>query len=138
MTGTLVVDASVVLKWVVDEPGSAAAAALRASFLAAPELLLEECANVLWVKQRRGELTADEARERLRLLFEAPVQLVPSAGLLNRALELGIHLDQTVYDCIYLALALHLDGQLVTADRRLAEASRRDPALADRVRLLEN
>jgi predicted nucleic acid-binding protein len=138
MTGTLVVDASVVLKWVVDEAGSVAAAALRASSLAAPELLLEECANVLWVKQRRGELTADEARERLRLLFEAPVQLVPSASLLNRALELAIHLDQTVYDCIYLALALHLDGQLVTADRRLAEASRRDPGLADRVRLLED
>jgi predicted nucleic acid-binding protein len=138
MTGTLVVDASVALKWVVDEAGSAAAAALRASSLAAPELLLEECANVLWVKQRRGELTADEARERLRLLFEAPVQLVPSAGVLNRALELAIHLDQTVYDCIYLALALHLDGQLVTADRRLAEASRRDPGLADRVQLLED
>ncbi len=137
MTGTLVVDASVVLKWVVEEEGSTAAAALRASPLAAPELLLEECANVLWVKQRRGELTSDEARERLRLLFEAPVQLVPSVGLLNRALELAIQLDQTVYDCIYLALALHLDGQLVTADRRLAEARRRDPDLTGRVRLLQ-
>ena len=132
----LVVDASVALKWVVEEEGSEAAAALGAHSLAAPALLLEECANVLWVKRRRAELTSDEARARLRLLREAPVELVPSAGLLDQALELAIHLDQTVYDCIYLALAVHLDGQLVTADRRLAEACRRDPRLLDRVRML--
>ena len=132
----LVVDASVALKWVVDEEGSEAAAALGAYSLVAPTLLLEECANVLWVKWRRAELASDEARARLRLLREAPVEIVPSAGFLDEALELAINLGQTVYDCIYLALAIHLDGQLVTADRRLAEASRRDRRLLDRVRML--
>jgi predicted nucleic acid-binding protein len=132
----LVVDASVALKWVVEEDGSEAAAALAAQPLAAPTLLLVECANVLWVKLRRGELTPSETVERWRALCEAPVELVPATGLLDHALDLAIQLAQTVYDCLYLALAIHLDSQLVTADRRLAEASRREPGLSGRVRLL--
>jgi predicted nucleic acid-binding protein len=132
----LVVDASVALKWVVEEDGSEAAVALAAQPLAAPTLLLVECANVLWVKLRRGELTPSETVERWQALREAPVELVPAAGLLDHALDLAIQLAQTVYDCLYLALAIRLDGQLVTADRRLADATRRDPGLSGRVRLL--
>jgi predicted nucleic acid-binding protein len=134
----LVVDASVALKWVVEEEGSDAAAALASQPLAAPTLLLEECANALWVKLRRGELTPSETVERWRALREAPVDLVPPEGLLDRALDLAIQLEQTVYDCLYLALAIRLDAPLVTADRRLAAASRRDPDLSGRVRLLVN
>jgi predicted nucleic acid-binding protein len=132
----LVVDASVALKWVVEEDGSEAAAALGAYALTAPTLLLEECANALWVKQRRAELTPAEAMERMRALREAPVDLVPSTGLLDQALALAIELAQTVYDCLYLSLAIRLDARLVTADRRLAAASRRHPDLSGRVRML--
>jgi predicted nucleic acid-binding protein len=134
----LVVDASVALKWVVEEDGSEAAAALAAQSLAAPTLLLEECANALWVKLRRGELTPGETVERWRALREAPVELVPSSALLDHALDLAIQLAQTVYDCLYVALAIRLDAQLVTADRRLAEACRRAQGLSGRVRLLED
>lgn len=58
---TIVVDASVAIKWVVEEEGSDAAAALADQDLTAPSLLMVECANVLWVKARRGELTSSEA-----------------------------------------------------------------------------
>jgi predicted nucleic acid-binding protein len=132
----LVVDASVALKWVVEEDGSEAAAALGAHALTAPTLLLEECANALWVKQRRAELTPVEAMERMRALREAPVELVPSAGLLDQALALAIEHAQTVYDCLYLALAIRLDARLVTADRRLAAATRRHADLIGRVQML--
>ena len=48
---TIVVDASVVLKGVIEEDGSEAAGALVLEEpLAAPELLMIECANVLWAK----------------------------------------------------------------------------------------
>ena len=51
---TVVVDASVALKWVIQEDGSEAAEALlRQEPLLAPDLLIVECANVLWVKTRR-------------------------------------------------------------------------------------
>jgi predicted nucleic acid-binding protein len=47
----LVIDASVAVKWVVEEEGTAEALALlRASKLVAPELLVAECANILWKK----------------------------------------------------------------------------------------
>ncbi len=48
---TLVIDASVALKWVIDEDDSEAAQELVSDHaLAAPELLLIECANVLWTR----------------------------------------------------------------------------------------
>jgi len=48
---TLVIDASVAVKWVVEEDGTADAPALRRSAkLIAPELLMAECADILWKK----------------------------------------------------------------------------------------
>ena len=62
----LVVDASVAIKWVVEEEGSEAAAGLLdGSTLAAPDFLIPECANILWKKVRRGEL-APEGKPRSR------------------------------------------------------------------------
>jgi predicted nucleic acid-binding protein len=59
---TVIVDASVALKWVLEEDGSDHASALLAEQpLAAPDLLVVECANVLWAKARRRVLTRDLA-----------------------------------------------------------------------------
>ena len=46
----LVLDASVAVKWFVEEPGTAAALALLAEdeSLIAPELVIAEVANVAW------------------------------------------------------------------------------------------
>jgi predicted nucleic acid-binding protein len=122
-----VVDASVAIKWVIDEPGSSAAAALlSAGPLRAPDLLLVECANVLWKKVRRGELSADEAGLAIRVLRQADIELLPSRPLADRALQLALELDHSAYDCLYLALALESGQPFVTADdrfvRRIAEA----------------
>ena len=54
---TWIVDASVAIKWVVDEPGTEHALLLRRDSLAAPDLLVPECANILWKKVRRKELS---------------------------------------------------------------------------------
>ena len=63
---TVIVDASVALKWVLTEDGTDRARALITQRpLAAPDLLWVECTNVLWVKARRGQITAQgEARAR--------------------------------------------------------------------------
>jgi len=54
----LIVDASIALKWGVDEVGTPEALALKRTHrLAAPDLLVAECANILWKKVRRGELS---------------------------------------------------------------------------------
>ena len=116
----LVVDASVVVKWVVNEPGTPQALALRRRRLYAPDLLAAECANVLWKKVRRNELTESEALFAARLLQRAAVELMPMRALLEPATRLALALDHPAYDCAYLALAESLSCDLVTADRRLA------------------
>lgn len=132
----LVVDASVAVKWVVDEEGSDAAAELAIEDLEAPDLLYVEAANVLWTKAQRRELTEAEAAERLALLLEAPLRLIPSKGLLERAQALAFELEHPVYDCVYLALALDRNTELVTADGRFVNALSAHARYKERVRLL--
>ncbi len=134
----LVIDANVALKWVLDEPGSAEAVALRGHALAAPDLLWPECANILWRRARAGELTAPQAAERLATLLRARLDVVPSAGLAAIALELATALDHQAYDCFYLALAEVSGAPLVTADRRLVRRAASLPRLARRVVALED
>jgi predicted nucleic acid-binding protein len=131
----LVVDASVAVKWVVREPDSDAAAALRGEQLIAPALWLAEAANVLWRRARIGDITAEEARSRLSELVNAPVASLPMEPYLDHALQLATELGHPIYDCIYLALALRQDTYVVTADGRFAAAASR-PVLNGRVRLL--
>lgn len=119
MTG-LVVDASVVIKWVVEEQGSREAGHLIGRFdLAAPDLLMSECANILWKKVRRAELTSEEATLAAELLQRAGIELAPTRALMPEALRLAIELDHPAYDCMYLALAVERGDRFVTADATL-------------------
>lgn len=121
-----VVDASVALKWVLAEPGSDAAEALLDEELIAPPLWLVEAANALWRRANRGEITADEAMERLEHLGDAPVATIASDEDLPMALNIASTLAHPVYDCLYLAMARREGAVVVTADRRfcaIVEAS---------------
>jgi predicted nucleic acid-binding protein len=116
---TLVIDASVAIKWVVEEKGTPQALTLRRKArLLAPELLVAECANILWKKARRNELSREEALLAARLLQTAAIELVPTRSLLAAATRIAIELDHPAYDCLYLALAIENDCRFVTADER--------------------
>jgi predicted nucleic acid-binding protein len=117
---TLVIDASVVIKWVIQEEGTEAALALRGKtrFLA-PDLRVPECANILWKKVQRRELSKQVALAAARLLQAADIELLPSRSLLGTATGLAIELEHPAYDCLYLALAMDQDCPFVTADQRL-------------------
>ena len=132
----VIVDANVALKWVVTEEDSEAAAALASRDLAAPAILLGECANALWAKVRRRELSSAEALERLEALQTVPVELVPLDALAGEALGLAFQLDHPVYDCLYLALALQRDLLLITADGRFTDVVQRHGEYSGHVRRL--
>lgn len=134
----LVVDASIAVKWVVAEDGAADAVRLRsAGRLAAPDLLTAECANILWKKVRRGELSHDEGLIAARLLQRADIELHPMRALLEPSMRLALELDHAAYDCMYLALAIELEAAFVTADLRFAEKVRQSaPLLGQAVRTL--
>lgn len=119
------VDASVAAKWFVPEALSDEAARLLEEDdheLACPDLLLPEVGSILWKKVLRKEITAAEAGAILRALGRVPLAVFPSHSLVEGALDLALAARRSVYDCLYLALALALDCKLVTADRRFASA----------------
>ncbi len=120
-----VIDASVAVKWVVEESGTAEALALRSQYrLIAPDLLAAECANILWKKVQRKELLRSEALLAARLLQSAEVELVPSHSHMEEATRMAVDLDHPAYDCLYLALAAEQQCPFVTADERLVKKLR--------------
>jgi predicted nucleic acid-binding protein len=136
-----VVDASVAIKWTIDEANSDAALRLTTlASLVAPKLLLTECVNVLWRKVRIGELTAEQAAIRLGYLSASPIDYIDDAALLPVALKLAISLDHPVYDCLYVAASVESGAPLVTADARLyrkiaAAGFKAPPILLDNLRI---
>lgn len=115
------IDASVVVKWIITEEDSDRAASWQGLSLAAPELLLIELASILWKKARQGQVTPPQALAGLTQV-EAVIELLPTRGLEARALEIAIELQHSIYDCLYLALAETLHAKIVTADRKLVRA----------------
>ena len=113
---TLVIHASVAIKWVIAEEGTKEALALRKQALAAPDLLIAECANVLWQKVRRRELSDQEAQFTAGLLARADIDLVPMRPYLEAAVGIALALDHAAYDCVYIAVAEAAELQFVTAD----------------------
>ncbi|MCE2559020.1 MAG: type II toxin-antitoxin system VapC family toxin [Acidobacteria bacterium] len=132
-----VVDASVAVKWLVDEKYSKEASNLLAAgtTLLAPELLFAEATNALWAMCRRGDIDPDALADAVYLLRRAPVTMpVPMRQLASAAARLSVDLDHPTYDCFYLALALHEQHPVVTADSLFLEKVRKHPYLADSIR----
>ena len=138
-----VIDASVAVKWYIPEPLSDAATSYlelyrqeKASLLA-PELLIAEVGSVLWKKVRQKELAARDARQIASILVNhCPLSLIPASELMPAALELAIKLNLTVYDSLYLALAVSAEVSLVTADQDIKKLVEGTP-LANQVVLLK-
>jgi predicted nucleic acid-binding protein len=132
-----VVDASVGLKWVLQEPDSPQAERLARSEvdLLVPDFWLNEACNVLWLQVRRKLFTPEEARDALALLREQ-VDPTPTADLAlhDIALEIGLAINHSPYDTLYVAFALATGAdKVVVADGPFVTAMRGhpDPALAN-------
>lgn len=124
---TLVVDASVATKWILPEPGSDKAAALRSHDLdlIAPSLVVAEIGNAIWKSAWRGDFARPESPRMLQVAITHFSRLIPLEGLAANALQLSIDLKHPIYDCFYLALAERERAPLISADKRLLAASKR-------------
>lgn len=120
----LILDASVAVKLVVEEPGSTAAEQIltRDGERIAPDWILAEVAHALWNKARHQGLSRVQAELGLETLPTYFDRIVPAAPLMRDAIALAFELQHAVYDCLYLALARSEGGTLVTADRAFARA----------------
>jgi predicted nucleic acid-binding protein len=130
----VVVDASVAVKWFVPEIYSAQA--LR--FLDAgfrhhiPAILHTEVGQTIWKKvHQRKEIVPADGRSILRALLVTPFEVHAVTPLLEPAFDIALTTGRTVYDSIYLALAVALGCKLVTADHKLCNALRASAFAAD-------
>jgi len=125
---SLVVDASVAVKWFVPEVHGIAAQRLidPRHQLFAPDLLWPEFGNILWKKQLRRQISPQAARRILIDFRSYRVGIFPSEPLVVAALEIAQRIGRTVYDSLYLALAERLRCRVVTADEKLFNAVQGD------------
>ena len=133
----LIVDCSVAIAWVVAERATAVARDIleQPDRLSAPDVFWSECANALWAKTQRGELSDVSAGRALDALLMIGIADIPSRPLANDALRLGRLMRHPVYDAMYLAAALSEDAVVVTLDQRFAAAAE-TAGYGDRIRLL--
>jgi predicted nucleic acid-binding protein len=121
----LVLDASVILKWFLEEEYSDAALKIRENFyreiyrIIEPDFLLYEFVNVL---RYNPVYTEEDVIKAVNSLIEADMDIVlPTIELLEVAVNIAKRYDITVYDAIYIALAKLISGTYVTADKKLYE-----------------
>jgi len=117
----LVVDASVVVKFYVPEVDTDNAVAILESEeeLWIPDLAISEVGNILWKKCRLKELSKDEILTISNEVKSCPLRIHNAIELVEATLEIATIFDRTFYDSLYLALAVRLDCQFVTADKKL-------------------
>ena len=126
-----VVDASVAGKWLL--PGAAeplqqeAVGLLRQLVdgqvnLIVPDFFWIEVTDLLCKAIRTGRCTRPTAEMALSALRRHEIPTLPVLPLLNSALDQAIVYGRSVYDSIYLALALETGARLITADEKLVNA----------------
>lgn len=133
----VVVDASVAAKWFFPEDHSAAALRLLNGKrrLLAPDLIRSEFGNIVWKYHRRDLITETEAAEIVHQFLSFPLEIHDSDDIITSAVELAMATGRTVYDSLYIALAIDQEAVFVTADQRLVNSLDNTP-VAHHVRLL--
>jgi predicted nucleic acid-binding protein len=114
----LVVDASVVVKWFVEEDGQLGAFAIleRGDECFAPDLVVVEVAGAFDKKLKAGAMLREQALEAI-IAVQSRMTMVAGTRLIESALDLASQLGHPVADCVYLACALELGTPLVSADK---------------------
>ena len=127
----VVVDASVAVKWFLPENGQplvSQALALLDTYdreevrFVVPDLFYVETASAIWKAVRAGRVSRAFGDQALALLTQRKFTTVPSLKLLDKAFQIAADHGRTVYDSLYVALAVQTNSQLITADERLANS----------------
>ena len=128
----IVVDASLAAKWIIVEPNSAAALAFLEECtepLVAPDLIAIEVSSAIVRRANMDKALSETMRDAnarwASLLDAGTISLRrPTSGDILEAANLAINIGHPLKDCIYLALAMELDCELITCDARFAEKAK--------------
>jgi predicted nucleic acid-binding protein len=126
-----VLDASVAVKWFLPpahERLTEEALELLKKFVQAevrfiiPDLFWAEIASAFWKAIRLGRFDKTSARGALSYLGNCDLPAYSTFALLDHAFDIANTYNRSVYDSLYVALAMQTKSQLITADERLANA----------------
>jgi len=90
----------------------------------APELIIAEVANVIFKKCATDELTNDEGELLLKDMLETPIRFFGHMELIYGAYDLSRKFNLTVYDGLFLSLALEKGAVVFSADKKILKASK--------------
>lgn len=128
---SFVLDASVAVKWVIppasetlmDESLHLLQRYMKGDInFIVPDVFWPEVGNVLWKGFRQRRWTKSFAETAVTNITERGFFTVSSLTLMPEALKIAFARDRSVYDCLYVALAVQFKTELITADDRLANA----------------
>jgi predicted nucleic acid-binding protein len=128
---SVVVDASVALKWCLPAANESLVSQAQQILhvhsrgelhFVVPDLFWAELGNGLWKAVRNGRTSKAKAISGLASITALNIPTSASGELLLAGLEIAFAYNRTVYDSLYVALAVQSGSVLVTADERLANA----------------
>ena len=136
---TLVLDASVILKWLLEaperEPDTDKAMGLVKDVIEGRYAILQPVHWLAEVAAVLARLTPDTASEDVELLGALQWPVTDDLAVMRRATQLAIKTGAHLFDTLYHAVALELpDAVFITADERYFEKSKS----AGRIQVLAN
>lgn len=126
-----VLDASVAAKWFLNGPEETLveeASAILSGWVAdrvqliVPDIFWAEMASIFLKAVRLGRIPKAAGRQALTALAEQKLRTFPTVPLLESAYAIAESFGRSVYDSLYVALAVANNYVLLTADERLANA----------------
>jgi predicted nucleic acid-binding protein len=125
----VVVDASVAVKWILNEQWTTEATVLLRTWtregvnIVVPAWFMCEVSNVLYQRLHNQEIRLVDAQDNLRDLIRVVTLSAFDPSLAPKAMELAqtFALPKT-YDCLYLALSERIGCELWTADEHFCAA----------------
>jgi predicted nucleic acid-binding protein len=117
-----VIDSSALIKYLTKEDGWENVETHIREGCMTLELAIKETANALAKKVLRNEITI-ETSKRITAQMLKIVKIMPQVEYLSKALEIAAKHKITIYDALFIALAVNANQPLITSDRKQSEVS---------------
>jgi predicted nucleic acid-binding protein len=121
-----VIDSSALIKYFSREEGWENVREVMLEGVVTLDLAIKELSNALWKKVRRAEMSIDIARSILEdLITNKAIPIESEDKYLDKAFEIAVEHGITVYDSLFIAMALKRSLDLITCDENQASIARK-------------
>jgi predicted nucleic acid-binding protein len=122
----IVIDASVLVKFILKEEGWNKIADFLKAGTISVDLVIKETVNTVWKRLMRKEISLEDAKrmfEAMKGILNKAVIIENEMDHIDEAFKISIKQNITVYDSLYIALAKKKKLELLTADEMQAQVA---------------